>query len=81
MHYVAPAYPPLARTARVEGTVILEAVLDTEGRVREARVLRSVPLLDAAALEAVQQWTFTPTRLNGDPVPVVLTVTVVFSLR
>lgn len=81
IHYVAPAYPPLARTARVEGTVILEAVLDTGGRVREARVLRSVPLLDAAALEAVQQWQFTPTLLNGEPVPVVLTVTVVFSLR
>jgi len=51
------------------------------GRVREARVLRSIPLLDASALEAVQQWTFRPTRLNGEPVPVVLTVTVVFSLR
>lgn len=81
IHYVAPAYPPLARTARVEGTVILEAVLDTAGRVREARILRSVPLLDAAALEAVQQWQFTPTLLNGEPVPVVLSVTVVFSLR
>ena len=56
IHYVAPDYPPLARAARREGTVILEAVLDTDGRVREARVLRSVPLLDAAALEAVQQW-------------------------
>ena len=61
--------------------MILEAVLDTDGSVREARVLRSVPLLDAAALEAVQQWRFTPTLLNGEPVPVVLTVTVVFSLR
>ena len=81
VRYVAPDYPPLARTARVEGTVILEAVLDIEGRVREARVLRSVPLLDAAALEAVQQWQFTPTLLNGEPVPVVLSVTVVFSLR
>ena len=49
--------------------------------MREARVLRSVPLLDAAALEAVQQWRFTPTLLNGEPVPVVMTVTVVFTLR
>lgn len=81
IHYVAPEYPPLARTARVEGTVILEAVLDAEGTVREARVLRSVPLLDAAALDAVRQWRFTPTRLNGIPVPVVMTVTVMFSLR
>ena len=81
IHYVAPEYPSLARAARREGTVILEAVLDTDGNVREARVLRSVALLDAAALEAVQQWRFTPTLLNGEPVPVVLTVTVVFSLR
>jgi protein TonB len=80
-HYVAPDYPPLARAARVEGTVILEAVLDAEGNVRQARVLRSVPLLDASALDAVRQWRFTPTRLNGIPVPVVMTVTVVFSLR
>ena len=69
IHYVAPEYPALARSARREGTVILEAVLDTDGSVREARVLRSVPLLDAAALEAVQQWRFTPTLLNGDPSP------------
>jgi protein TonB len=81
IHYVAPEYPALARAARREGTVILEAVLDTDGSVREARVLRSVPLLDAAALEAVQQWRFTPTLLNGEPVPVVMTVTVVFTLR
>jgi len=81
IHYVAPEYPALARAARREGTVILEAVLDTDGHVREARVLRSIPLLDAAALEAVEQWRFTPTLLNGEPVPVVLTVTVVFSLR
>ena len=56
-------------------------MLDAEGTVREARVLRSVPLLDAAALDAVRQWRFTPTRLNGIPVPVVMTVTVMFSLR
>ena len=81
IHYVAPEYPALARAARREGTVILEAVLDTDGTVREARVLRPTPLLDEAALEAVRQWRFTPTLLNGQPVPVVLTVTVVFSLR
>jgi protein TonB len=81
IHYVAPEYPSVARAARREGTVILEAVLDADGTVREARVLRSVTLLDEAALSAVQQWRFTPTRLNGEPVPVVLTVTVVFSLK
>jgi protein TonB len=79
--YVAPVYPPLARAAHVEGTVILEAVLGADGFVREVRVLRSIRLLDQAALQAVEQWQFTPTLLNGEPVPVVLTVTVMFSLR
>lgn len=79
--YVTPVYPALARGARVEGTVILEAVLGIDGLVREVRVLRSIPLLDEAALQAVRQWQFTPTLLNGEAVPVVLTVTVVFTLR
>jgi protein TonB len=74
-------YPPLARVAHVEGTVILEAVLGADGLVREVGVLRSLPLLDQAAVQAVEQWQFTPTLLNGEPVPVVLTVTVMFSLR
>jgi protein TonB len=78
---VAPVYPPLARAARVEGVVILEAVIGEDGVVRDIRVLRSVPLLDAAAMEAVRQWLFTPTRLNGEPVPVVMTITVAFTLR
>jgi protein TonB len=81
LRYVAPVYPPIARAAHVEGFVIIEAVLGADGQVREARVLRSVPLLDAAALAAVEQWQFTPTLLNGRAVPVVMTVTVVFSLR
>jgi protein TonB len=78
---VAPVYPPLARAARVEGIVILEAVIDEDGSVRDVRVLRSVQLLDAAASEAVRQWRFTPTLLNGQPVPVVMTITVAFKLR
>ena len=78
---VAPAYPPLARAARVEGLVILEAVIAEDGSVRDVRLLRSVPLLDAAAVEAVRQWRFTPTLLNGQPVPVVMTITVAFTLR
>jgi len=61
--------------------VILEAVLGVDGVVREVGVLRSIPLLDEAALQAVRQWQFTPTLLNGEPVPVVLTVTVVFRLQ
>jgi len=78
---VAPVYPPLARAARVEGIVILEAVIGEDGGVRDVRVLRSVQLLDEAAMEAVRQWRFTPTLLNGEPVPVVMTITVAFKLR
>jgi periplasmic protein TonB len=78
---VAPVYPPLARAARVEGLVILEAVIAEDGSVRDVRLLRSVRLLDAAAVEAVRQWRFTPTLLNGQPVPVVMAITVAFTLR
>lgn len=77
---VAPVYPAIALAARVEGTVILEAIIGVDGGVREARVLRSIPLLDAAAVAAVRQWRYTPTTLNGIPVPVVMTVTVRFEI-
>jgi protein TonB len=77
---VAPAYPALARTAGIDGIVILEVTIDTNGRVADAHVLRSVPLLDQAALDAVKRWAFTPARLNNEPVPVVMTVTVRFVL-
>lgn len=78
---VAPVYPSLAQQARVEGEVEIEAVIGEDGRVREARVTRGKPLLNDAALTAVRQWTFTPTTLNDRPVAVVMTVTVVFTLR
>ena len=78
---VPPIYPPMAIAARVEGTVIIEATIDTEGRVQSARVLRSIPLLDTAALTAVGQWSYSPSLLNGVPVPVIMTVTVTFKLR
>lgn len=78
---VAPGYPPLARAAHVEGVVILEAVIGENGEVRDVRVLRSIPLLDGAAVDAVRQWRFTPTLLNGQAVPVVMTITVAFKLR
>jgi protein TonB len=77
---VRPIYPAIARSARVQGTVILEAVIGESGKVRDVRVLRSIPLLDAAAIDAVRQWEFTPTLLNGQPVPVAMTVTVAFTL-
>ncbi len=75
---VKPVTPETALNAGIRGVVILEITIDTDGSVREARVLRSIPLLDAAALEAARQWRFEPTLLNGRPVPVVMTVTVPF---
>ncbi len=78
---VAPLYPAIAREARVQGVVIIEATIGVDGVVQQARVLRSVPLLDEAALAAVRQWRYSPTLLNGRPVPVVMTVTVNFQLQ
>jgi periplasmic protein TonB len=60
--------------------VIIEALIGANGKVTNARVLRSIPLLDQAALDAVMLWEFTPTRLNGQPVPVLMTMTVQFTL-
>ena len=71
----------MAQQARVQGVVIIEATIGVDGSVDSARVLRSVPLLDEAALEAVRQWVYTPTLLNGVPVPVIMTVTVQFTLK
>ena len=79
--HVAPVYPRIAVENKVRGAVLLEAVISESGRVRDVRVLRSIPLLDQAAIDAVRQWEFTPTRLNGEPVSVLMTVTVVFELK
>jgi protein TonB len=81
LNYVPPVYPPIALSARVEGTVILEATLDETGAVRDVRVLKSIPLLDRAAIDAVMRWRYSPTRLNGVAVPVVMNITVRFALR
>jgi TonB family protein len=78
---VPPVYPPIAQSAGVEGVVIIETLIDHNGTVRDAKILRSQPLLDQAALDAVRQWVFTPTTLNGVPVQVIMTVTVNFSLK
>ena len=78
---VRPVYPSIAQSARVQGVVIVEATIGPDGHVAEARVLRSIPLLDQAALDAVKQWIFTPTLLNGTAVPVIMTVTVNFTLQ
>jgi protein TonB len=76
-----PQYPQVARDARVQGTVILEAVINERGRIERVRVLKSQPLLDAAAIAAVQDWRYTPTLLNGVPVSVLMTITIHFTLQ
>jgi protein TonB len=78
---IKPIYPAIAQSARVQGVVIIEATIGQDGKVKDAKVLRSIPLLDQAALDAVKQWEFTPTLLNGVPVPVIMTVTVNFTLQ
>jgi protein TonB len=78
---VRPPYPDIARSARVQGTVVLEAVLDPNGRVTQLRVLQSVPMLDQAALDAVRQWRYTPSLYGGHPVSVLMTITVRFTLQ
>jgi protein TonB len=77
---VEPEYPPIAVSALIEGIVILEATVDDRGAVKDARVLRSHGILDAAAVRAVEQWRYEPLLLNGRATPFVLTVTVSFSL-
>jgi protein TonB len=78
---VAPVYPDVAMKAGVQGIVIIEATVDARGRVANATVLRGVPVLDEAALEAVRKWVYTPTLLNGVPTPIILTVTVSFRFK
>ena len=79
--YVAPVYPEIARRNGVEGIVMVEAIIGVDGRVDSARVMRSHPLLDEAAVQAVRAWEYTPTLLNGRPTPVIMTVTVKFGLK
>ena len=78
---VNPVYPPDALAQKVEGVVILEARIEADGTVSRTRVLRSIQMLDEAAQEAVSRWEFTPTLLNGQPIPLLMTVTVNFTLQ
>jgi protein TonB len=80
LHKVQPTYPPLARTARVQGSVILAAVIGKDGAIQNLHVLSGHPLLQQAALEAVKQWKYRPYILNGEPVEVDTQVTVNFTL-
>jgi TonB family protein len=76
---VQPVYPAIAQSSRVSGTVVVAATIGPDGKVEDAKVVRSIPLLDQAALDAVRQWEYTPTLLNGEPVSVLTTVTINFT--
>jgi TonB family protein len=78
---VRPVYPSNALQEHVQGVVVIEATIGVNGHVRDAVVRRSIPLLDAAALDAVRQWEFTPSLINGAAVPVVMTVSVSFATQ
>jgi protein TonB len=76
---VKPVYPPLAKQARIQGVVVLEAEISKEGTIDNLKVITGHPLLIQAAIDAVKQWRYKPTLLNGEPVPVVTTITVNFA--
>jgi TonB family protein len=76
---VPPIYPAIAKSAHVAGIVTIEATIGPDGKVIDATVVKSIPMLDQAALDAVRQWEYLPTMLNGVPVPALLTVTVNFA--
>jgi TonB family protein len=78
--HVDAVYPEVARRARVQGNVILECTITPDGRVSEVRVVKGQPLLNDAAIDAVRQWVYTPAFVDGQPVAVLMTVTLTFTL-
>ncbi len=78
---VEPIYPEAARAAGIKGTVILEVTTDIYGRIKNIKVLESIPELDQAAIDAVKQWVYEPTLIDGKPKGVIFTVTVTFHLK
>lgn len=77
---VEPVYPPLARQARIQGDVVIDSVIDTQGRVTQMKVVSGSPLLVESAIQALGQWRYQPTLLNGQPVAVDMLVTLHFTL-
>jgi protein TonB len=80
IHRVEPTYPTLARSARVQGDVVLSAVIDTNGQIQNLQLVSGHPMLVPAAISAVKQWRYKPYLLNGQPVEVETTITVIFTL-
>jgi len=79
--YVVPDYPNIAKQAKIQGTVILEVLIAKDGSVSATKVLKPMPLLDQAAVDAVKQWKYAPSFLDGEPIEVIMVVTVGFSLK
>lgn len=80
VHQVQPVYPQIAKTAHVQGTVLLHAIIAKDGSIQELQYISGPPLLMRAAMDAVHEWKYQPTMLNGDPVEVDTTIQVVFTL-
>jgi protein TonB len=80
IHKVQPAYPALARQARIQGTVVLQALIGKDGAIQNLHVVSGHPMLTGAALDAVKQWRYKPYYLNGEPVEVETTINVNFTL-
>lgn len=80
IHKEEPAYPPLARAARIQGDVVLSAVIDGNGQIQNLQLVSGHPMLVPAAIAAVRQWRYKPYLLNGQPVEVETTITVIFTL-
>lgn len=81
LNQTRPVYPPLARQARIQGTVRLEAIISKDGTIENLEVVSGHPLLIQAALSAVRTWRYQPTLLNGVPVEVITTIDVNFTMR
>jgi protein TonB len=77
---VTPVYPPIAKTAHISGTVLLHAIIGKDGTVQDLQYISGPPLLMKSAMDAVRQWRYKPTLLNGEPVDVDTTISVVFTL-
>jgi protein TonB len=79
-HKVMPQYPPLARQARIQGQVVLQAIIGKDGKIENLQVVRGHPMLNASAIDAVKQWRYKPYMLNGQPTEVETVITVNFTM-
>jgi len=80
IHKVQPPYPPLAKSARIQGDVVLKAIIDKEGNIQDLQLVSGHPMLVPQAIEAVKQWRYRPYLLNGQPTEIETTITVIFTL-